>query len=233
VIKLLAEDERRRAESLKHGYSWRKPRFETEAAVRRLRVVNALLIAIAKAGCRASIDKQDLLLRMTCNDTLICVRLYARKDRENRRWLGLGSNEDVKREDLVFEVESASESPDLPSRWADTKEERLERQVPEIAVELLVRAEMSYRVRRVRHREWLVEREKERLREIERQKAEAERKERERLAKLERDRTEHLLKLAERLRKSDDIRALVASMAKANPAGPALEAWRSWALGWA
>ena len=230
VAKLLAEDETRRAELAQRGYSWNKPRFESVAAIRRLKIVNAVLIALAKAGCRAQIDKEDLAARITCNDSVVRIRLYANKDRENRRWLYLGPQSDVKHEELVLEVESSSESAGVPDRWADTDGQKLERLVPEIAVELLVTAEMSYRASVVRHREWLIEREEERQRELARQKAEAERKERERLAKLEKDRIEYLLRLAELLRKSDDIRTLVASVSSRTSTSPEDARWRSWAL---
>jgi len=44
----------------------------------------------------------------------------------------------------------------------DRADEKLEDQLSRICVELIVRAEMSYRADIVRHREWRIERKKER-----------------------------------------------------------------------
>lgn len=59
VAKLLEQDEQRRQKFAESKYSWDKPRFDAPAALRRLRLINALFMALARAGCRPDFRGHD------------------------------------------------------------------------------------------------------------------------------------------------------------------------------
>jgi hypothetical protein len=120
--------------------------------------------------------------------------------------------------------------------WQDSQDDRLEKHLREIAIELIVAGEQQYREGVIRHREWLIERKKD-LEERERQhKIEEERKRREREAQIERQRVDHLLRLAESMDKAARIREVVARIQEANRTAPnamgseELVSWSQWAL---
>lgn len=229
---LLKEDEARKALLATDRYSWKKPRFDCLAAQRRLRVLNALLLILAKAGCRGSVDKQDLSLYVRVGDTGIHLELSAKgaKKREQNYFDRTFELADTQKESLMLAVHSGNQFSDIADQWSDADGIKLEQQLPVIAAELLVRGEMQYRADVARHRQWLIEEKARREAEAKRLKLEAERKEAERLARLEKVRQDHLLMLAERLRKSEAIRELVSAVATPERAD-ALGPWRVWALG--
>jgi hypothetical protein len=72
--------------------------------------------------------------------------------------------------------------------WEDMDQSRLEDQLTDVAVEILVSAELTYRNGLVRNREWIIERKTEAEAELRRRKDEAERKARELQEKLARER---------------------------------------------
>jgi hypothetical protein len=229
---LLKEDEARKALLATDRYSWKKPRFDCPAAQRRLRVLNSLLLILAKAGCRGSVDKQDLSLYVRVGDTGIHLELSAKgaKKRERNYYERTFELADTHKESLTLTVKSGNQFSDIPDQWSDAEGAKLEQQLPAIALELLVRGEMQYRADVAQHRQWLIDEKARREAEARRRKLEAERKEAERLARLEQARRDHLLMLADRLRKSEEIRELVAAVATPGRAD-ALGTWRVWALG--
>lgn len=231
VDKLLEEDEARRAALAQDRYSWKKPRFDCPAALRRLRIVNALLVILARAGCRGHVDRHDLSIYMRVGDTGLSVELSAQGTKRNsnavERTLELA---DPQKETLVLRAAGGERFEGVAFEWRDTDGEKLERQLPAIAVELLVRGEMQYRSDVAQDRQWMLEEKARREAEARRQRLEAERREAERVERLERARCDHLLKLADRLRTSEDIRALVAAVLTPEN-GSRLSEWRTWALG--
>jgi len=54
VEMLLAKDEKIRRESLANGYSWREPTFDHPLERRRLKIINALFVALTRGGGRCS-----------------------------------------------------------------------------------------------------------------------------------------------------------------------------------
>lgn len=232
IVKLLAEDEVRRAEFASQTYSWKKPLFVENAARRRLRIINGLVAMLSRRGrCTLQVDRHNLDFSLVVWDTSIRLWLFAKgkrpDDRDRDRRLELADNSS---ETLVLEVRGDYELAGLRSTWEDGADGKLEDQLREICVELIVRAEMSYRAGVVRHREWQIERKKEREARESEARAAALRAERERLAALEKARVDHLMALAEHLRRADEIRSLVAAM-QLREAAETLGDWSTWALG--
>jgi len=230
ITKLLDEDEELRKALARNSYSWRKPRFDAPSAQRRIKILNALLVMAEKTGCSGTIRRDDLVTTITVGDTGVSVTLAAKGAKAKNHFdnpLGLA---DETREKLTLELSSWPNVPDLPHQWMDSDDNRLEQQLPEVAVAVLVLGEMAYRSRQFQHRDWVIEQKERREAEARQRKLEAERKEAERLARIEKARVDHLLLLADQLRKSEDIRALVLAVTSAGGPGPALDAWRSRAL---
>jgi hypothetical protein len=118
--------------------------------------------------------------------------------------------------------------------WEDTDETRLEAHLQQIAVAIIVTAEVFHRDAIVGHHEWQV---KERARieeEIRKEKIEAERKARERREMEEKARINRLLGQAKSLHQSNTIRAYVADVRALALQLPVphehLDHWASWAL---
>ena len=231
IGKLLAEDEVRRAEFVSQPYSWKKPLFVENAARRRLRIINSLVAMLSRKGrCVLHVDRHNLDFSLAIWDTSIRLWLFPKgkrpDDRDRDRRLELA---DKSHEILVLEVKGDYKLPKLQAVWEDRADGKLEDQLSGICVDLIVRAEMSYRAGVVRHREWQIERRKEREAREREARVAAQRAERERLAALEKARVDHLLALADRLRRADEIRALVAAM-RSREATEALVDWSTWAL---
>ncbi len=98
---------------------------------------------------------------------------------------------------------------DMMKSWSDGDDARLERQLAEIATEILLHAEVRYRESVVRHYEWRVERKAQLEEERRRRKLEAERAEREHIKRLEQARTDRLLADAAALQQASIIRDYV------------------------
>jgi len=99
----------------------------------------------------------------------------------------------------------------------DTDAARIEAELHEAVVALIVAGEAQYRAAVHAHLEWLIDRKAELEEEERRRWAEEERRERERLAKLERERLERLFSAANDWRRAADLRAFVEAVRAANP----------------
>ena len=96
-------------------------------------------------------------------------------------------------EPLTFSIIEGYGSERELHSWSDTEEEKLEKRLGEIAIEIVYRAEASYRESMFRRFDWRKERKARLEEELRRQKLAAERAERERIARLHKERIEKLL----------------------------------------
>jgi hypothetical protein len=121
--------------------------------------------------------------------------------------------------------------------WQDGEGARLERFIPEIAVEVVTTAEISYRERCIRGFEWRVRRKAQLEEEARQHQFQLEREERERQQQLEQARTDRQLDEAASLQRATDIRAYVDAVTAivasetASVSLEAMERWSRWALG--
>lgn len=231
IEKLRADEELRRAEVARTPYAWKKPLFDSPAAQRRLKLINALLLIMDRVGCSGRVNREDLSTTLTVADTHVCITLSGKGAAVPRRHDASLNLADPQREALILDAAGGSDLPESICRWSDSSDSALEQQLPQIAVDLLVLAEMRYRAGQLRHRDWLIEQRQRQEAEALRLQREAERKKAEELARIEKARLDHLLGLADRLRKSDEIRVLVAAMCGDEKVSPGLDTWRAWALG--
>lgn len=237
IAKQLEADDHRREKMRTAFYTfpWEKPLFDFPFEKRRLRILNSLLMATAKAGGRPSITAGGALeTTIRFHDYLVGLRLDTpenlRKDsRYERREPVEGGKPRLRV--IIPMMPGATEE-----RWAweDTADDQVEAHLDTIAARLLIAADLQLREYWQRHHEWRVQ-ERERLLEEERlAKERSEREERERQEQLARERVECLLDEAEALKNAETIRGYVARVRQlASERGhdaASIESWAAWAL---
>lgn len=144
VSKLLDEDEARREKQKAaiYTFSWEKPVFDSLFEQRRLRLLNALFLAVARCGGKPEVRGPEAReITITVHQTAIFLTLDRPKATKRGAGQGLyptGAKSDPLRlaitEGYQREVERAA--------WQDTKEAPLERMMADIAVEIVAVAEL-------------------------------------------------------------------------------------------
>ncbi len=241
IQRLLDEYEARRQKQLQSRYpsSWDKPLFADRFEKRRLRILNAIITALAKAGMKPYIRGQDgRELGVQVNDTTVCYTLDATSQKSDP--YAPCRRSAIETRGPSNKLRCAIERGGYPSgtrlSWEDTDKEKLESHLTDIVVKMIVSGERQYREYQQRHYEWLVERKTNLIEEIRRQKEEAEQRERERLAALEKARVDRLLRDAQALRQAEEIRAYVATVRarwevnRSSVSEDQLNSWSRWAL---
>ena len=118
--------------------------------------------------------------------------------------------------------------------WQDDDAQRLEARMTDIAVQIILTAEINYREGAVHHFEWRVQRKSELEEKQRREKLEAEHAERERQERIEQDRVNRLLRDATAFQQAREIRKYVdqirQALARDDSATEEFEKWSQWAL---
>lgn len=236
--RLLGQDEVRREKQKTSPYtfSWHKPIFDDPFEQRRLRLLNVLFLALASCGGKPEVRGDDAReITVIVHQTAISLELD--RPKSGKRGSSQGNNpKPGKSEPLRFAIVSRYEREQEQSAWQDGEEGPLERHLSEIAAEIVVAAEQSYRQGCVRNFEWRVKRKAELEEELRARQRERERQELERRAKLEQARIDRLVGEAASLRRAADIRAYVAAVKQAvdsddlAPQAGVLARWENWAL---
>ncbi len=236
IGRLLKEDDKRREKQAASRYpmSWDNPLFDVPIERRRLRILNTLFLATAKMNGKPTINGRDARsIHLTFYQQHVGIRLDRpkRPSRRGRTEQGIGFS-DTK---LCLSILDSIGSEKERVTWQDDEGGRLESCLAEIALQLILTAELQHRESAVRRYQWRVERKAE-LEEEERQrKLKAERAERERRKRLEQARIDRLLKdaaafqQAGAIRKYVDAIRLALSNSDADPTEE-LERWSQWAL---
>lgn len=231
IQKLLREDEARREKYKESRYSWNKPLFDSPVDRRRLRLLNALFVAVGRCNgaARADHDGKEAVLSFYRQHVNIAIGTSTDvpgrsgrtlKPQEGGLWLAIR--------------ESWGSTKDLKS-WRDDDATKLETQMAEIAIEVVLLAEVRYRSGVENQYAWRVKRKADLEEEDRRQKLEAERAEAERIRKLEQARVDRLLRDAVAFEQASVIRRYVAAIGDRTGTGSLtspeeLERWTSWAL---
>ena len=238
IRQLLEADEERRQKQLASRFplSWDAPIFDDVFENRRLRILNAIMSALEKAGMKPSLhgrEARDLNVRI--NDTTVRFTLDAKSQKHDPYGRSAIQTSGAPNK-LRFAIFAAGASSDVSEIWEETDTEKLEISLTDIVVQLIVSGERQYREHQQRRYDWLIRYKSDLIEERRKQKEEAERHERERLAVLEKARIDSLLQSATAFRQAEDIRRFVAGVEECYAAGdvPVLEAdlatWRRWAL---
>jgi hypothetical protein len=235
IRKLLDKDERKREKqrNTTYAWAWDTPIFDSPLHRRRLRILNALLLALAKQGFSGSVrgDKAD---EITIRIGRTSFELELAEVPRNPRTAGQDETRQ-RRESLRLAIKAGYKTAAIPLT-EDQPGRALEMSLRTTLVNLIVLGEGRYREHQIDHHKWLLQRRLERIEEARKQKAEAKRKERERIAALEKARLDRLLDEAQALQRARDIRSYVDEVKALNlsldPPVPdaALAEWAQWAL---
>lgn len=234
VAKLLEQDEQRRQKVAESKYYWDKPRFEAPAAIRRLRLINALFLALARAGCRPDYRGHDAdeLFAHVGDQFVRFVIVPVKKGKQYDRMFG--DEASSARLPLRLSIESRVDPPPgIGKEWQDTDQQRLESVIQEAVVSIVAFGEVHYRANAISHHEWLVERKHDQEEAIHKARELALRQKREAQLKREQERRQRLFVQARNWRQAADVRAFVAAVREHNEAQlqPGdVEAWAAWAL---
>jgi hypothetical protein len=234
LIKALLDENEARKKALETDrFAWRKPQFDSPSAFRRIRVVNALFLAMAHAGSLASVSSADLhKVAFRVGDT--CIEVEIQSSRRTVR-AGIGSRLAVD-ERMTLKATGWPHTTGVPSEWADSDTQSLETRIVEIARDLLVMGELTYRTAVHEQYEWRVKRKHELEAEAREARARIEREENERRVRQEAEQRGWLLRQATNRRQADEIRALVHALDAKHQVSPEVlgsegyRDWRAWAL---
>lgn len=238
VARLLEDDDARRAKQLASRYPvyWEAPKFESPFERRRLRLINAIFVALERAGTRPSFrgsDPQEFYL--TVGEECVTFTLdHPRQQRD--RYMPASKSDRPASDKLQLAISAGYKVDGLPYSWEDKGENRIEDHVDAIVVTLIVAGELHYRRGELSRHAWLVERKAARLEELRKRREEEERRERERRIAEEKARIDRLLGEAAAFRQANDIRAYVRSVQTLNTSASnpvpdvTLAGWAAWAL---
>lgn len=238
IAKLVNQDEARREKqkTATYTFSWEKPVFDTPFEQRRLRLLNALFLAVARCGGRPEVRGNEAReITITVHQTAVFLKLD--RPKVTRRGAGQGPHPTGGKSDpLRFAIVEDYQRRSERAAWQDTEDVPLEHTMADTAVEIVAVAELKYREDCVRQFEWRVKRKTEREEEIRQHQIEQERQERECQQRLEQARIDRLLEEAATLRRATDIRAYVHAVRQAaggeglNTQAEEVERWARWAL---
>jgi hypothetical protein len=236
IDKLLKEDEHRRERQRASSYpsSWDAPLFDTPIERRRLRVLNSLALATGMMNGKLAIsDREGRSIHFSFYQRQVGIRLD-RLRRAKRRGHAASSPE-ADEAKLSLSILESPHSENERIAWQDDEQGKVETRITEIAIQIILAAEMQYREGVIRSYEWRVQRKAELEEEERERKRQAERAERERLKRLEQARIDRLLKSAAAFEQAGAIRKYVEAIRatqtdNAACPGEQLERWSQWAL---
>lgn len=226
LAEVFRKEERRRAKQSESGWSWDGPMYDSPVDQRRLRLLNALFLALGRSGHHASageragrvdvtiiVGNTRLSADIVVAGTHRTVRLYGR-ERPAPDLPALTP--------LRLEVDGGARPGD--TAWQDDAAGKLEAKLREVAARIIVAGEAKFRrglkeaeEHREQYRRWQQERR------------------REEVARRDAERLKHLRESGDLLRQAEDLRALVARVRSAVLAGPTevdpkrLAEWERWA----
>jgi hypothetical protein len=237
VERLLKEDEQRRERQRASSFpsSWDAPRFDTPFERRRLRVLNTLVLAAGMMNGKPSInDHEGRSIHLSFHQRHVAIQLDRLKRARRRGYAANSTDADEAR--LSLSILQSPGSENIGIAWQDDDQGKLETRITEIAVQIILTAELQYREGSARSYEWRVQRKAELEEEERERKRQAERAERERQKRLEQARIDRLLRDAAAFQQAGAIRNYVAAIRLAqsrNADCPSekLERWSQWALG--
>lgn len=238
VQKLLDADDERREKYLKSPYKFSSdaPLYESPYEKRRLRLVSAIFSALSKCGMRAnSLGKDPGCFCFKIGEEDLSFTLD-NPGVERHDWR---SNEDLNRSGklpLSLEIRAYRVGDEIKLKWQDTPDRKLERQLKDIVVTMIVAGELKYRNSLAWQRDWLIERKADLIEQAKRRAEEERRRLEEELARRQQARIDRLLAEATALQQARTIREYVdavrLSVAESGASGAGFEVddWAVFAL---
>jgi hypothetical protein len=237
IDRLLKEDEKRREKQLADPYpmSWNNPLFDTPFERRRLRILNSLFFAVAKMNGKPSVRGREAReIHISFFQQHLYLRLEKPKisTRLARAENATGESNNTR---LCLSVVKFFGSEELLATWQDDDAQKLETRMTDIAVQLILTAEIKYREHALHHYQWRIKRKAELEEEERKCKLEAERAEKERQKRIEQGRINRLLRDAAAFQQAGEIRKYVEAIRQAQALDSSssideVEQWSQWAL---
>jgi hypothetical protein len=237
IDRLLKQDDQRRERQRASSYpsSWDAPKFDTSFERRRLRVLNTLAAAAASLNGKFAVsDHEGWSIHFSFYQRQI--RIVLDRLRRPRRRGHATNTTDLHETKLSLSILESYGSENARFAWQDDDRGKLESRITEIAIQIILTAELQYREGALHSHEWRVQRKAE-LEEEERERVrQAERAERERRKRLEQARIERLLKDAAAFQQAGTIREYVQTILSTQRdnnracSSEELERWSRWAL---
>lgn len=237
IAGLLAADIKRKEELAKspYGFVLAKPSFDTSIDKRRLQILNALFLALTYCNCTPSIRGKDAReIHVRVGDVLLPVKLGTPSEVLDEASRHSSKKNDV--QDLRFIIVGwLNASDEISLQWSDTEASKLEDQLKEIVVGMLVAGEWMYRASRIDIYNRKIEERRKAEAEIQRKNDEAHQLDKELAAKLKHDKRRQLVVEMLSWKRAIDLREFItASLMKAHEIGDATliektEEWAVWA----
>lgn len=145
IRKFLDQDEGRRKEYENNQYSWYEPKFNSPHEKRRLRILNAIFLAVESHGCKPYMstsmydyDNRDSSIHVGDQNVHIVLKTVPQKGRKK-----LDSKKTKKR--FCFSIERAGHDSGPRHYWEDAESDRLESLLTTIVIEIIMTGELQYR----------------------------------------------------------------------------------------
>jgi hypothetical protein len=236
IDRLLREDEKRRQKQLTDPYpmSWDKPLFDTPFERRRLRILNSLFLAVARMNGKPCIYGREAR-EIGISFFQQHLRLTLDKPKGSNRHAQVNTVTQSSETRLSLSILQGYGSETALAFWQDEDAQKLETQMVDMAVQIVLTAEIQYRESALRQHAWRVQRKAELEEEQRKRKLAAERAEKERQKRMEQARVDRLLRDASAFHQAGEIRKYVEAIRSAQAHDEStslsqLEQWSKWAL---
>lgn len=224
---ILRKEQQRREKADESRWHWDEPKFDSVVDQRRLRLFNALFMALGRRGHHASACDRDGRIDATAviGDTRVDINIMiAGTDRTVRMYCRDLPAKDLLASTPLALVIGGDRDRAGENRWRDDAAGKLEAKLAEITARLVVAGEAAFRrgLREAEEREEQYRRWEEQRR-------------REQIEARNRERLKQLRESGELLRQAQDLRALIAGVGDAVIAGSVelsqerLGEWEQWA----
>lgn len=238
IDRFLKEDEERRQKQLAgaYSYSWNKPQLDTSFERRRLRILNSLFFATEKMNGKSSISfREGLDIGISFYQRYVHLALdQPRQPNRHRQFpIALPGAHETK---LALSIRRGPYSETDRITWQDDDDKgTLETRMTEIAVEVILTAEIQYREMAIQQYQLRVKRRVQLEEEEQQRKLAIERAEKERLRRIEQARIDRLLRDAAAFQQAAEIRKYVETIRLTQACDRfsvtgEFERWSQWAL---
>ena len=211
ITKLINEDTARIKEISETGYSWLKARFTTAIQKRRLRIINALFLGANKVFGKPSIsinkydeDLGNVSIQFGERYISITLNSVVTKKTINKKV--------IENTHLKLSLDDYSYFDMEIPYWEDSESDKVEDNVTDIIIDMLMGSELKYRTDEQRNFDRFIKYREQYIEEDRQQKIEEERLEKEEAGRLQQARIDELLMQADNLQKAQTIRHYVAAI---------------------
>lgn len=189
--------------------SWEKPVFDSPLDRRRIRILNSLFFAVGKMNGRPSVrgrDARDVGISFFQQHLQLALD---KPKRPNRRAQVLNAAEEANDTRLCLSILKGWGSEEVLATWQDDDVQKLEARMTDIAIQLILTAEIKYRENVLHGYQWRIKRKAELEEEQRKRKLEAERAEKERQKRIEQGRVNRLIRDAAAFQQAGEIKKYV------------------------